>query len=348
MEDRKFSFSGTHKEIGEQVGEFYKKWGLSFSFVSPAEHLYEKQLKTYQKYYPDYLEFLEGVAKGSGKDKDKVVRLSLTIFLSLAKELASNQCSCFAINTKSGVLVGRNYDWLEASEKYSSMISYNFTDCSSFNLNGITDMGSHEPGATIKRSQTVILLDDAWNDKGLYVEINGAPGKKVGMGISVPQVVQLISEKCSDIEKAISILEEIPIPNSKIFTIADKSGHFAVVEKSLEKGTKVRRSNDLIIATNHFNHPDLISKNSEMFEELPFHSSFARYHYLETNLEKLKSSLTFGQVETFLDKPPVLQNWRGIDKGDVLTLWILSLNLTKDKYRVKFAPLTSSPVEIHN
>lgn len=348
MEHRKFSFTGTHKEIGQQVGELYKKWGLSFSSNSPTENFYDEQLKIYEKYYPKYLEFLEGVAKGIGEDKDRVFKISLTIFLSVAKEIASNQCSCFAINAKSGVLIGRNYDWLEASEKYSSVISYNFTDHPSFNLMGVTDMGTHTPGAKVSKSQLVLLLEDAWNEKGLYIELNGAPGEKTGLGISTPHVVQLVAEEYDDIDKAISTLEEIPVPNSKIFTLADRKGNFAVVEKSLERGTRVRRSKNFIIATNHFNHPDLTPRNSAILKQEPPHSSFPRYHYLETNLKKFNGDLSFDETENVLSKPPALQNWRGIENGDILTLWTLSLNLTKNKYKVKLSPLSPKPIKISN
>ncbi len=348
MNDRKLAFKGTHDEIGEQVGLLYKRWHHSYSFMPPlAERYYSKQLEIYEEFYPEYLIFLSGLSKGLGLNKDKIFKFNLTIFLSLAEKIAANQCSVFAVHNQGKVLVGRNYDWLESSEKNSKFISYKFTDRSSFNLDGISDMGTWKPGVLVDSSQFVLLLDDAWNEKGLYIGLNGGPGKKTGVGISNPHIIQLITEQCETVEQALPILERIPVPNSKIFILADKNGNLAVVEKSIEKGTRIRTSKQLVIATNHFINPDLASENSHLFQETPFHSSFARYNYLEANLAKLNGRLTFEQIGSLLDKPPILQNWRGIDKGGVLTLWTLSLNLTGNKYKIKFAPLDHNSVEIN-
>lgn len=344
--DKKLAFEGTHEEIGQQVGLLYKKWHHSYSFMPPlANQYYSNQLKIYEEFYPEYLNFLSGLSKGLGVNKDKIFKFNLTIFLSVASEIASNQCSVFEVHSQGKVLIGRNYDWLESSEKNSKFIFYKFSDRSSFNLNGISDMGTWKPGVLVDNSQFVLLLEDAWNEKGLYIELNGAPGKKTDIGISTPHVVQLIAEQCETVEQALPILERIPVPNSKIFTLADKNGNLAVVEKSLEKGTRVRTSKKSLIATNHFISPDLVSENSHLFQETLFHSSFARYNYLEANLN---NNLTFEQIDSLLNEPPMLQNWRGIDRGDVLTIWTLSLSLGDSKYKIKFAPLDKDPVEISN
>ncbi len=336
--DRALNFKGTHKEIGEQVGLLYKKWG-SIGIQIPSFS---------DKYYPEFLDFLDGVAKAKRIEKDKMYKFGLTIFLGTIKKIVERNCSCFVVKNNNGVLIGRNYDWFESSEKNSKLITYEFTDKSSLNIKGTSDMGTFKRGFPANKSEFALVLEDGWNEKGFFIELNGAPGNKVTVGLSPVHLIQLIAEKCQTIDQAQKMIEEIPSTNSQIFTLADKEGNMAVVEKSLDKGLKVRRSKNFIIATNHYLHPDLISLNAQMFKKVPFHSSFARYHYLEANLLNKWSKLNFQDTITLLKKPPTLQNWRGIRMGDTITDWILSLNLVDGKYCINFAPLLSGGVNIFN
>lgn len=348
MNQRVLKFKGTHREIGEQVGLLYKKWGHTYSYLPPfADRYHPQQLKTYEKFYPQYLNFLTGLAKGLGIDKDKMIKISLTIFLAPVYAIVERRCSTFAVHNNQGVLVGRNYDWLEASEQHSKFLQYDYTDRTSFSIKGISDMGTWKSGKLVGPEEFVLMTEDAWNEN-FYIGLNGAPGKKKNIGISTPHVVQLIAEQCQKVDEALSILEKIPIPNSQIYTLADKKGNLAVVEKSLERGIKVRKSTKFIIATNHFNHKDLVSLNAMMFEKVPFHSSFSRYHYLESHLINKWNDLDFRSINSLMNKPPVVQNWRGIKNGDVMTIWQLALNLKKGESDIVFAPLTNQKQVITN
>jgi predicted choloylglycine hydrolase len=336
---RKLVIRGSHKEVGEQIGLQYKEWGKKEVFIPPLiNDYYQKQRELYEKFFPLYIEYLDGVAEGLGIDTDLVLKSYLAGFLHVANK-PDNKCSVFALKNDNGVFVGRNYDWLEASEKHSKMLHFEFTDNSSNNITGVSDMGTWEWGMLVGSEKFVFIFDEAWNEHGLYIALNGAPGKKKDIGISTPHVVQLIAEQCKTTEEAVSLLTKIPTPDSKTFTIADKNGKFAVVEKSLEKGTKVRESNDFIIATNHFMHPELESENAQIFDDVPFHSTFPRYAYLEYNLPQLKGTIDLPKIHDLMSKPPVLQNWRGKENGDALTIWINALNLRNLEYRIQFAPL---------
>lgn len=341
MNGRVLRFIGTHKEIGEQVGLLYKKWGHTYSYMPPfADKYYPQQLKTYEKFYPQYLDFLTGLAKGLGIDKDEMFKISLTIFLSPVYQIVDRRCSAFAVHNNQGVFVGRNYDWLESSELHSKFVQFDYTDKSSFNIKGVSDMGTWEIGKIVGSDEFVIWTADAWNEN-FYIGLNGAPGKKKDLGINSLHIIQLVAEQCKSVDEALLLLGKIPTPNSQMYTLADKKGNLAIVEKSLEGGVKVRRSTKFIIATNHFNHKDLISLNAMMFEKVPFHSSFARYHYLESNLVSRWRELKLETINSLMNKPPVVQNWRGIKNGDVITIWQLALNLKTGKYQIVFAPLTA-------
>src|SRR5579871_2416233 len=116
MDKRNLLFKGSHKEIGRQVGELYKQCGKKELYIPPfINEYYHKQLEIYQKYFPAYLEFLEGVSQGLEIDKDIVLQSYLTGFLQVASEKkVNNKCSTFALKNDNGVFIGRNYDWHEA------------------------------------------------------------------------------------------------------------------------------------------------------------------------------------------------------------------------------------------
>ena len=78
--------------------------------------------------------------------------------------------------------------------------------------------------------------------------------------------------------------------------------------------------------------------NAEIFRDVPFHSTFARYAYLETFLKTL-TTVSIETLKLGLLKPPVLQNWRGVDNGDYLTAWIEVLELSNLESNINIAPL---------
>lgn len=330
------------------MGILYKKWGHDYSYMPPfADEFYPKQLKIYEKFYPQHIEFLIGVAKGLNIDKDIILKFSLTIFLSVSRKITETNCSIFGANNKNGVFIGRSYDWLESSELSSKFLQYDYTDKSSYSFKGISDMGTYKLGKKVGSNEYVLVTDDAWNDK-IYIGLNGAPGNKGEVGISMPHVIQLIAEQCDSVNKSISVISKLPTCSSRIFTIADYKGNLSVIEKSLEGGIKIRKSKKYIIATNHFNHQDLVPLNALIFKKVPSHSTFARYHYLEADLTKNWQKLELEDIIPLLDKPPTLQNWRGVKKGDTITVWELALNLKDGKYHIVFAPLISDRKVIKN
>lgn len=349
MSNRTLSFKGTHQEIGEQVGLQYKKWGKKEIMIAPfADSHFQKQHQIYEQYFPLYIEYLTGIAKGLGVSADLVLKSYLTGFLASAYNEVAHKCSVFAIKNKEGIFVGRNYDWLGASERISTLIDMQFSDISANSFTGISDMGTWEFAKPVNPHSYVVMFDDAWNSKGLWVGINGAPEKEAETGMSATHAVQAIVEHCSTTAQAIDMLQKIPLNSSKIFTLADKNGNFAVVEISLDKGIYVRSSSEYIFATNHFNTPDLLTDNLSIFTTVPFHSTFARYHYLEYSLLQDKERINIEGAIHLLSKPPIRQNWRGAANGDALSIWTYGLNLETLKYKIIFAPLLEEKEIVQN
>jgi predicted choloylglycine hydrolase len=341
---------GSHKEIGEQIGNLYRKWGKKKVKIPPfAGTYYRQQLDIYKRYFPLYLEYLKGISTGLGIPEATVLKSYLTGFLDFSHNQTAHKCSVFGLKNNGGIIVGRNYDWLEASEKVSMLITVEFTDGSAHNFTGVTDMGTWEVGKRASSDRFMIVFDDGWNDQGLYIALNGAPGtNKPDVRMCTPHVVQAVLEQCKTTEDAVELLKKIPVNKSKIFMLADKKGHFAVVEKSSVRGTFVRESRDVIFSTNHFNHRKLLAENLSIFRSIPFHSTFARYHYLQYALEKDKAIMNIDRTVKLLSKPPILQNWRGVENGDSMSIWTYGLNLTTHKYKIIFAPLLEEKKIVEN
>ena len=200
-------------------------------------------------------------------------------------------------------------------------------------------MGTFEIGAKPDLSQGILLLEDCWNEFGLYVGLNARLESDYGYGLCTPHVCQLACEKCKTTEEALNLIAEIPVPDPKVYIVADKSGHFAVVEKTANGITKIIENKKSLISTNHYLHQDLMGLNEQIFAKIPFHSTFARYHYLESKLLNHFDEMNLEKAKNIMSVPPVLQNWRETSQGDIVTIWTLCINLKDGEYDLIFAPL---------
>jgi predicted choloylglycine hydrolase len=335
MKKREYYFQGTRREIGKQVGLLYKKWGRTG--VKPSVNLdpyYSKQLFLYQKHYPQYLEYLAGVASGLGLKKEAVFKLFITIFL--PKVWQDNQCSAFAVNNDHGVFVGRNYDWFPVSEQNSAFFRFEYQDKAN-SFFGITDFGVMHQQA--KKYQFVFAPEDGWNKAGLYLCLNGAPKAATGFGLSSLHLLQLVLETCSTVDQAVAVLEKVPIPRTKMFLVADKSGALAVVEKNADQETEVIQSKEYLYMVNHFQTKKLKANNLKLFKQFPFHSSFARAQFLNLNLSRGYQQLNFTDCEDLLAKKPLVQEWRSEEQGNTVTVWRSVVRLDQKEYKIVLAPL---------
>jgi len=343
--NRLLSFSGSHFEIGRQVGEQYRKWGKKELYIPiHAKQLLSTQIKLYENYYPNYIDYLRGVAKGCLLDEQGALLSFLTGFLHPPKATI-NRCSSLVIRNHQGIYIGRNYDYFESSEKASALINYRHTNDSAFSFIGITDMAASRPYIRMPSGDYVIMIDDAWNDKGLYISLNGAPGNSAYTGICITHSVQLIAESCSSVDEAINAVEKTPLNRPVIFTLADKKGNMAVVEKPLSEKMRIRRSEKFVVATNHYIDSELSQENLSIFKDLPFHSTFARYSFLDLSIRAKMEQFDILGILNMLNKPPVMQEWRGT-LGDSLTIWSYALELKTGKYRITFAPLLKEKLTI--
>ncbi len=335
--ERILRFNGSHREIGQQIGVLYRslsKEGLLVSKMDDRE--FTKQLSIYQTYFSEYLEWLEGVADGAGFSVADTIRSYISGFLNLSTR-SHNTCSVFGLHMNGKVYVGRNYDWRAATEQSARKIIIEFTD-GAHSFSALSDMSVWKMGTAANQKRYVVVTDDAWNEHGLFVCINGAPGPSINTGMSCVHIVQAAIEQCANTTEAVRLITKIPCNDPKLFTVIDKSGDMAVIEKPTYKKAVVVRSQEQIIATNHFQNESLKADNADIFEYVPFHSTFGRYAYLETCLANMIEP-SVKQIKQLMLRPPVLQNWRGIDNGDTVTAWTEIIELQSGSSDIVFAPL---------
>lgn len=333
MNNTPIKLTGTHSQIGLQIGELYRDWGKKQLFLTRLpEEILSRQLAIYEKHYPEYIDLLKGVAEGSGLSERDVL-VSYTCGYLAADNVPTNTCSVLAANVDGKTLIARNYDWREASEATSRMIEFNHA-AESYSFKALSDMGSWQMGTDHPKERWLVIIAEGWNEKGLYICINGAPGPSANIGMNCVHIVQLVLERCASTKEAIKMISKVPCNDPKIFTVADKEGDLAVIEKPADRPSVAIKSQQRISATNHYQSEDLREINDLIFEKIPFHSTFGRLEYLKT-----RNPRSLEDISSLIARPPVMQNWRGIEQGDTVTTWTLALELKSQYADITFAPL---------
>ena len=250
------TFKGTFHEIGKQLGQIYRSNGLDIKKIRINKTLYDNQLKIYKKFYPELREEYEGIAEAGNLDKNKLIYKFITGEILWYNNFITSgkACTIFGIKNKNGVFIGRNYDWNPAIEKVFQV--YKVANPQRNSFIAVSDMGIGRV-AQAKPKYLVYTVDDAINDRGLFVGITFAFSDQWSYGLSSVHMSKLIAETCSTVKDALDLFNEIPLCCPKNFFIADKKGNMAVVEHTSKKFKVIYPSSDLLIQTNHYIDPEL-------------------------------------------------------------------------------------------
>ncbi len=338
MPERPLKFNGSHYEIGKQMCRYYKLWNKKTLYTPLLqEKTYDQQFAIYKNFYPNYLDLAEGVAAGLSKDSSQVIRSLLTRPLA-SEKYQMRSCSIMAVTTSAGPLVGRAYDWRQSAIKSTKLYSVKYTN-SSYAYDAISDMGVWRVGKPAKLSQYLFEPDDIWNEHGLFIAMNGAPGEPQSTGMQATHLVQLIAETCKTVREAINILSQVPCNEPKLFTLTDSANNIAVVEKNQTSNTRVIESNNYICVTNHFQHPEFLADNVQLLQTIPFHSTYARHAYLSLAL-KFHKPTSIGDIKKLMLKPPIIQDWKGTAQGDMVTVWLGLHDNSNNTHEILLAPFS--------
>lgn len=323
------TFKGKFFEIGQQQGKIYRANGMNFDKVKIDPVLYKNQLQVYEKHYPELLEEFRGMAKGGNFDEEKLIYHFVTTEINCYRKWfgMDRACTIFGFKTDDKLFVGRNYDWLPKTEKLFQV--YKFINPSKFSFIAVTD-GAYGAEAGLNTKNWFYNVDDAINNKGLFIGLTFAYADQWSYGVSCIHMTKLIAETCETIKEAIKVFEKVPLCCPKNFSIADKNGDMAIVEHTSKKFKVIYPKDNILIQTNHYVDNEL-AKEDTVLKRVPLHNTFIRYYETlqKINLERDKFKLN--SAIKILGKPGsyTCQNFPGVK-----TIWTLALDMTNKKYKI--------------
>jgi predicted choloylglycine hydrolase len=319
-------------ELGGQLGKIYKKNGRTVDYVKINHDVYARQLKIYQKYFPNFLEELEGIAAAGDYDQDKLnysfIGASVESLMSKPRYMRTS-CSIFGFKKGNDLFVGRNYVWLPETEKAFKV--YKILNKSAYSYVSVSDMGIYKKRTAL--ADRSYLPIDAINEKGLFVGLTASLNNDWAFGLSSTHIIKLITENCKNVADAIKVFKTVPLNCAKNFFMADAGGNMAVIEHFSGLNVKVLYpKDDLLIKTNHYTDPAFAEKD-KILAYRPSNTTYIRYYEALREVNLRRDTFTQNDIPKILNRKGsyLLQN-----APTSRSIWTLSLNMTKRKYALYY------------
>lgn len=238
-------FKGTHYEAGYKWGALVHKNGKKLDYcptfdVNKEKISFGKECKAiFEKLYPEILDEVRGIAKGNQVSFEYLCGMLFSMY---CFEF-DNKCTCFAVNNEDEILFGRNSDFLVSLEKLYMNCIYNLENSHAFNGN----------------TTAFVQMEDGVNEEGLAVGLTFIYPKIRKPGFNAGILVRYLLEKCKTTTEAIEAIQNLPLASAQTITIADKSGHIAVVECNPEKVLAIRpkEKENFVATANNFNSSEM-------------------------------------------------------------------------------------------
>ncbi|MFG6368086.1 MAG: linear amide C-N hydrolase [Lachnospiraceae bacterium] len=269
-------FRKSHYETGYHWGNQLYKNGKNIdqNFISgiteEGKIFAKKCLPVYEKYYPEILEEIKGLADGQKARYEDFY----TFLLSMYCFEASNHCTCFAFKDKDNLIFGRNSDFLVALEKL-------YMNCL-YKLNGVYGFNGN--------TTAFIEMEDGINEHGLAVGLTFIYPKIVGVGFNAGMLVRYLLEKCRTVDEVIASLNALPIASQQTLTVMDHFGNFAVIECNCYhvEVIKPTENDSFVVAANGF-----VSQKMTEYNSIDDWHSSERYSVAYNALRENKNNFSF-------------------------------------------------------
>ncbi len=200
-------FRKSHYEAGYNWGKQLYKNGKNIDQNSTFEITEERKifankcLPIYEKYYPEILEEIRGLADGQKGRYENFY----TFLLSMYCFEFNNHCTCFAFKDKDNLIFSRNSDFLVALEKL-------YMNCL-YKLNGVYGFNGN--------TTAFIEMEDGINEHGLAVGLTFIYPKITRAGFNSGMLVRYLLEKCKTVDEVIENLNMLPIASQQTLTVMD-------------------------------------------------------------------------------------------------------------------------------
>lgn len=162
-------FHGTHDEAGYEWGRKLLREGRSlladvpFPVTKERVRFAEACRPFYEKWYPEVLEEIRGIAAGQQAEQKELE----AVLLGMYAILPENRCSCLAFQDGAHMILGRNSDFLAGSEQLSMNCIYRLDEEHSF----VAAVNAfHLDAMTPYRAEGI----DDWNAEERYRTIHSA------------------------------------------------------------------------------------------------------------------------------------------------------------------------------
>ena len=235
-------FRKSHYEAGFNWGSLLYKRGKfisdnhTFVITNKRREFADKCIPIYEKYYPEILDEIKGLADGQGGKYEDFY----TFLLSMYCFEFNNHCTCFTFFDDRNIIFARNSDFLVSLEKLYMNCLYKLDGGYIFNGN----------------TTAFIEMEDGINEYGLAIGLTFVYPKVIREGFNSGMLVRYILEKCKTVNDAIEFLQKVPIASQQTLTIADATGEIAVIECNFNNVKVIRQQKDgnFVVSSNEFKH----------------------------------------------------------------------------------------------
>ncbi len=278
-------FKKSHYEAGYKWGNLlYSNGNMisknhTFKITQERKEFAKKSLPLYEKYYPEILEEIKGIADGQRMSYEDLY----TFLLSMYCFEFDNHCTCIAFKDSDNIIFGRNSDFLVELEKLYMNCLYDLDGGFPFNGN----------------TTAFVQMEDGINEYGLAVGLTFIYPTIIKAGFNSGMLVRYLLEKCKTTDEAIKCLKNLPIASQQTLTIADSTGNIAVVECNCNNVEVIKSNQDgnFVAAANEFN-----SNKMKEFNNYNVDNWRAEERYLVAcnSLKDNKSNFSFNLAKDIL------------------------------------------------
>lgn len=256
-------FKGKHYNIGYNWGKKLLERNISliknipFQITEQHKNFTANSVKYYEKYFPEILEEIKGIADGQQIEYN----LLLSFLLSMYCIIPSSNCSCLVVKNGENIILGRNSDFLTKLEKLYMNCIYKF---------------SSENYSFIGNTTSFVEIEDGINEYGLAVGFTSIYPTVIDYGFNSGMIIRMLLEKCKNVDESITLLKKILIASSQTFVLADTLGEIALVECNCKamKIFKNFKADEYFISTNMFS-----DKSMKKYNKLDYDNWFSQERY---------------------------------------------------------------------
>ncbi len=320
-------FKGSHYDVGYKWGNLlYKNNKIiskqhTFKITEERKKFVEKCLPIYEKYYPEILREIKGIADGQQDSYEDLC----TFLMSMYCFEFDNHCTCFAFKDDNNIIFGRNSDFLVELEKLYMNCLYNLNRMYSFNGN----------------TTAFVEMEDGINEYGLAIGLTFIYPTIIKPGFNAGLLVRYLLEKCKTTNEVIESIKTLPIASQQTLTIVDYTGNIVVIECNAENIEVIKPNIDgnFVVATNEFNSKNMKKYNNYNIDDW---KAQERYEIAYNTLKKNKDKFSFELAKNILSgKYGFLCQYDRKTNAD--TVWSVIYDIKNKKvYRVEGNPSRKS------